>query len=318
MTIKEGIQQQCIFCLEDKESSLEHVFPDAIGGSLILSNLCKECNSWLGREVDCKLTENFLVQMARYKYKIPNRQGDIIDPFPNLRIEKTNEPVRQLIDKKTGDIQGLYILPQKPWLQEEGNKKVIRLTLDVQDKNRAPEIIKKFCNRNGISVPTDEQFNKMLEESKEICSRPTLTGKFCVDVRGIKRALLKIVYELSYYWLGKNFLDDNMANKMRGIVVGIDYNTDVKGDFGFGINRFGKILHYKEGTHFAFLYPSDSNNLCMVVRIFDCMEAIVVITENGSRYKINKYNAPYILLDAIKKEKREGRFLDYFFKPNCG
>ena len=63
------------------EFSVEHVFPDAIGGTLIINNVCKCCNDYLGREVDCKLTDHFLTKLARYTYKIPNKQGEIPNPF---------------------------------------------------------------------------------------------------------------------------------------------------------------------------------------------------------------------------------------------
>lgn len=301
---------KCIFCLEEKKASEEHVFPDAIGGRLVLSDVCRECNSVLGRDVDYKLTDNLLVQTARYIYKIPNRQGDIIGPFPDLRTDETNEPVRLILDKKTGDIEKLYIIPQKPFIEKKGDKEIIKLKLDVQDRGKAPEIIKKFCKRNGISEPSPEQFDKMLQEAEIQSSHLTLTGKFCIDVNGIKRAILKIAYELSYYWLKRDFLYDTMAALMRCVVM-TGGEADLKGWFEFGINKISRILPYEKGTHFAFLYPCGDNNLGIYIRIFDCMEAGILITENSERYNINEYNAPYICIDTINKKKKEGRFIDY-------
>ena len=35
---------RCIFCLKERDPSLEHVFPAAIGGTLTIDRVCKPCN----------------------------------------------------------------------------------------------------------------------------------------------------------------------------------------------------------------------------------------------------------------------------------
>lgn len=48
----------CIFCLEDKEGSDEHVIPGSLGGVLLINYVCVGCNSKLGSEVDAELLRN--------------------------------------------------------------------------------------------------------------------------------------------------------------------------------------------------------------------------------------------------------------------
>ena len=69
---------RCIFCLKDRSPSLEHVFPDAIGGTLTIARVCEPCNSWLGTNVDSYLTDHIGVLMKRFLLRIPNRDGKTI------------------------------------------------------------------------------------------------------------------------------------------------------------------------------------------------------------------------------------------------
>ena len=49
--------KKCIICKkikEDGEFNKEHIIPESIGGSLTIENVCKECNSKLGEEIDSK------------------------------------------------------------------------------------------------------------------------------------------------------------------------------------------------------------------------------------------------------------------------
>ena len=46
----------CIIChSDDVELTDEHVIPDALGGCYHVKNVCKSCNSILGRTVDINL-----------------------------------------------------------------------------------------------------------------------------------------------------------------------------------------------------------------------------------------------------------------------
>lgn len=42
----------CITCLEERKLSLEHIFPDALGGALTCRFLCEDCNSLFGHSID--------------------------------------------------------------------------------------------------------------------------------------------------------------------------------------------------------------------------------------------------------------------------
>ena len=55
---------KCIFCLnkfDDSKKTEEHVFPEAIGGSFSIFNLCKPCNDKLGANADSHLINNLFI-----------------------------------------------------------------------------------------------------------------------------------------------------------------------------------------------------------------------------------------------------------------
>jgi hypothetical protein len=64
---------KCIFCLNEREPSVEHVFPDAIGGTWTTDRVCKPCNDWLGSNVDVELTDYSGTLMKRSLLAIKKR-----------------------------------------------------------------------------------------------------------------------------------------------------------------------------------------------------------------------------------------------------
>lgn len=48
----------CIFCNSSYKFSKEHIIPENIGGSVVINNVCVDCNSKFGSEVDITLTKN--------------------------------------------------------------------------------------------------------------------------------------------------------------------------------------------------------------------------------------------------------------------
>jgi transposase-like protein len=49
---------KCIFCLLEKEPSIEHVIPKSVGGVLTINYVCQDCNSELGSKVDSELNQH--------------------------------------------------------------------------------------------------------------------------------------------------------------------------------------------------------------------------------------------------------------------
>ena len=75
---------RCFFCLEEKEPSIEHVFPAAIGGTLKTNRVCTACNSLLGQEVDVRLTDHPAILMKRHELGMTTSAGKAVDATKKL------------------------------------------------------------------------------------------------------------------------------------------------------------------------------------------------------------------------------------------
>lgn len=66
---------RCIFCLEERPPSQEHVFPRVIGGPLTIDRVCDQCNSELGMRVDAALCDFLPVRARRAKLGLAGNSG---------------------------------------------------------------------------------------------------------------------------------------------------------------------------------------------------------------------------------------------------
>ncbi|GAH55771.1 unnamed protein product [marine sediment metagenome] len=105
----------CIICKEDKnieENTIEHVFPEAIGGTLTIFNVCKTCNSWLGSDVDSYLTNNFFFQAECQNLKLALKNGKIPNILKKGSLETDQDrPVYYIMDEE-GNPKELYVTPK--------------------------------------------------------------------------------------------------------------------------------------------------------------------------------------------------------------
>ena len=106
---------RCIFCLQERPGSEEHVFPIAIGGRLTTDRVCEPCNSTLGSRVDAALSENFLGRCRRAELGLAGNSGKPPAPYEILLgvaklAEHPERRVRIKFDKATRklDIKALY------------------------------------------------------------------------------------------------------------------------------------------------------------------------------------------------------------------
>src|SRR5205807_4868512 len=74
----------------DHPPSVEHVIPDALGGTLTIASVCKPCNSGLGQDVDRIVDDDLLIalrQEARLSMPRGRRaQAFYVDPDTGERI----------------------------------------------------------------------------------------------------------------------------------------------------------------------------------------------------------------------------------------
>src|SRR6266436_2941017 len=67
--------------MDESLRSVEHVFPEAIGGTLTLSTMCRPCNGHLGNSADVHLTDHVLIKLDRWQFNLSGKGGAIPNPF---------------------------------------------------------------------------------------------------------------------------------------------------------------------------------------------------------------------------------------------
>lgn len=98
----------CIFCLEDKELSEEHVFPAALGGGLgVPDSVCEKDNNGFSRAFEQVLFEE--LAPIRLTFQIPDRYGKV--PAADATIHVGGE-------KFAGRVQGDGVVQVKPVIKE--------------------------------------------------------------------------------------------------------------------------------------------------------------------------------------------------------
>ncbi|WP_203341317.1 HNH endonuclease [Planococcus beijingensis] len=305
---------RCIICKEIKEQeefNEEHVFPDSIGGTLTQYNVCIICNSRLGHDVDTHLVNHFLVKIKRMIYRIPGKSGEIPNIFKKGYLKGDMEQEMRLEFDSVGNSKGVYMQPEKQFNVLADGSGNLHYRVDLKDKARLPGMVNKTLKRNGFPVMESAEILRRAVETRE--PAPEMIIEASADLIEYKRAILKIAYELSHYWIGENYFNDPNGEIIRKILIAKNF-TDAK------INKIGSInegisldlyKRLKQGGdfHMAVLIK-DGNKIYCEIQIFDCMEGTIIVSNNAERYPdfVNRF----ISINPVTGEKLESTLTDAF------
>ena len=182
----------CIFCFPNPLNTVlsrEHVIPEAIGGSLVIDSVCKDCNDRLGSEVDTHLVDNFLIKMIRLGLRLEARDGRIPTPLINGRLVGTDEigsfrvpagaekgivTVRPRVEKRVNESGNV----EKHIVAERGDFNEIRTRLDSRASRDGQQMVFRGPEVTTVASPVIEK--------TEVC-----------DLSALGRAFLKIAFEFA-------------------------------------------------------------------------------------------------------------------------
>jgi hypothetical protein len=140
----------------------------------------------------------------------------------------------------------------------------------------------------------------------EVASVGVFAGQKQVRIGGHRDGLLKIAYELAWYWLGDPWLQDPIAQSMRAILNGQDPESAVHGkifdDANAGIVAVGGDQRL---VHVAYVYEYNGH-LLLFIRLFDLLTAAFEVAADASIYPLPGQN-------AIVMHVQEGRFEETAF-----
>jgi hypothetical protein len=133
------------------------------------------------------------------------------------------------------------------------------------------------------------------------------------DINSYRKAIIKIIYEMAYYWLGKGFLNDEMGAKIRDYVL--SDKLDVAGLFGkvdlIGDKKDGLSFLADADSHTAIL-KREGNNIFCYVNLFNTFEGVLIVTNQVDNYHCNE--GRFLVIDVPKNEMRESSLIEEIIK----
>lgn len=302
---------KCIICKENKDVlTREHIFPDAIGGTLITNNVCKSCNDKLGHSVDYHLVNHLLIQFDRMLLKIRGKSGIIPNPLGKGVLASDQQQRVDYRFNKEGEPQELYLFPRVEKISKDDGTETLRISVDQKDEAKLPLLVNKVLKRNGASEMTMEQISEQILKAIEPYPKVLINTQF--DILQYKRAILKIAYELAFYWLGDNYFEDPASEMIRKCILDDNLPSDfslkypIKGTIDL-INKRAMFNFQNENpkNHLAFM-NIDGEKINCYIKIFNTFEAFINISNDANVYPTFKGN--FISINPVTGVTKESSY----------
>ena len=305
---------RCIFCFREEPRNSEHVFAKAIGGSFTLRCACSTCNGTFGTKIDTAITNHPLSLIERQRLEIKGYSGSIPETFTHgvmTHVDGDDVPfdikIRNLIDSP-GAPWRLEVIPTISKTTNAERTDIIKAAFPTEAEAR--KWMRKELARQGVTCATEEEFERICAASITSVNVDQPTANFAVNIPTdsgvLRKALLKIVYEMAWYWLGKDWLSDSTAKKIRKVLRGsAEGQLPLRGILGLvaTMSPFPQLLsflHIAPHEHSAIAFRIGSR-IVVVVTIFNRIVAAIAVTDNAERYRIDDIRqgtSPLIILDA--------------------
>ena len=275
--------KKCIICRKEKEHkefSDEHVIPDSIGGYYHIYTVCKTCNSEMGSKVDSKLVNHYFTSFFRNELNIKGKTGDIPNPFSGTHILENDKETKIKLLLDENGIAKPYLLP-KIKITTKGNIKRIDITVDKNDKDSIPDIIKKIQKREKINQ--DTQINTE-EEPTFIEFIPYIKMQKQLDIREFKIALLKIAYEYAVDSID-GYFEDAQAKIISKFLLETDFNKIDNFFIGSGFEKeiikpLENLFDFEKKRHLLILMNYESLGLICFISLHKLFNIVVKLSEN--------------------------------------
>jgi HNH endonuclease len=302
-------KQRCIICdlyKPQEDFNIEHIFPEAIGGRLTTKRVCTSCNSFLGSHVDAPLTNHFMIELTRHVRHIPSKEGVVPNPFTRGHLRDNPEQKAKWLSDGKGNMGKLEFTTQVRKTNDEHGNPQFAISVDESNSNEIPKIIQKLARRTNTPEPTNEEMTAMLASAKvQTFDQPWIDFKVQMDFENYKKGILKIAYEMAFYWLGEHYLDDPTARRIRTFLANPNANQDahqIRGRIDLASDDKSISKLWKNDTHIALLKQTE-NFLTCTIRIFNTFEGVIYVSEDASLYALVQER--FIELDPTSKSIRE-------------
>ncbi len=313
----------CWFCLEDRPGSEEHIFPLAIGGTIVTDRVCVDCNGALGSRVDAALCDNFLVRMRRAELCLAGNSGKI-PAIHELLLgvaslsNDTGQRVETTWNARTKELEMRSLYSATTEFDADGSQHR-RILIDVRDAGQIPKIIMRERRRHSLPPLTETELESQVRRFKtqvETITNPKLKYERSYSFAFVRHAMLKIAYELACLWLGDQYLSDPEAELLRAAIMSPDprstdhlpaavHSPEANGSFRFWAGN--------PNLHLTMAHVSGPE-IAIVVRVFDIHEAVVWVSRLSSEYLKgpNDNRVRFVAIDPVSKSTRDVTAMEEF------
>lgn len=240
----------CIYCLEEKISSKEHVLPASLGGNLTIRCVCKDCNVGLSF-LDQSLVDSSLLSLVR----LSEHPGAAL---ASAKIKVRTNQDSEILESRLGYRLIPSIKPQIFFQKNESSYQIRAYGGSQEDFHKFFNLIRKYISRNKLNdIQTLSAISSDLSESclvmhrsNEIVFRPSSKA---LDSSVEKREILKAVagkideFELSLF--------EQLRQTDSHEVVRPSFEVSTGFQFGLNLRAISKIalnfLAYKFGEDLA-------------------------------------------------------------------
>ena len=310
---------RCFFCLEEKAPSDEHVFPAAIGGTLKTNRVCTACNSFLGKEVDVRLTDHPAILMKRHELGMTTSAGKTVDATRKLFAQGTlvadpEKRIQMVSDPATGKLTPKMMYHERRMMGEDGTEHR-QITLDESDIGALEKIVQRHRRSAGLEPLPEEDIQALIADARQnmrTLQQPEVVYSVKVDTFHFQRAVCKIGYELACIWLGDTYLNDPAAQPIRDFIL-TGKEAAIHGKIQLGGNMPPLSLWQSEPNAHVGLALQQGDNITIGIRIFDAVSGAVIVT-NAARSYPNLRDGRFVLIDLVGSASRNTTLTDEAFR----
>lgn len=303
----------CIVCLTEQASGREHVIPRSLGGSFVISRVCRKCDNRLGRHADMGLISQEHMVARRVRFHLKGHRGVVPDPVRDTLRSRGGHPAsdpKHSVKLRTDDAgrEFVYSLPQVEFAVEEfpGNLYRIECTrciLDERDSEKAEGIVKNALRRAGVRSEavvekTWQHFRQSLVVHQ---STEAIVASVAMNTGGHQLGMTKIAYEMAWHWLGDAWLDDPTSDAYRkalrkdpeglnGVLVTVLTAEQLAGLTFIGLDD--------SRAHLVFLLKNDAG-VYVAVKVLGALAVCFLVSRSPDIYLWP--STDFVIMDAVDR-----------------
>ncbi len=287
----------------DGDFNREHVVPEAIGGSLVIYDVCTACNSILGHSVDAKLIETPQIQLARLSYGLIDGDGRHFFQTGTLSDDPTQSFNLSLYPGGEQPAKICFVpnVEREPIGGEEDGER-ISISVDAADMDKLPLMLNKMLRRKGLSEMEPEEILKLVQRRQ--IQNPTTSHSAVFHLDNWRPAMVKIAYEFTYYCIESAYLSDPVSQALSSAIMDTDMGKEwyerhrLRGSIETTGSDPESVAYSDPHKHQLLLVPHDGRLACNV-KIFNLFEASLEVA--SSDFSDQGFVGRLLVMDALKK-----------------